>query len=321
MTQKQLTLEKRYEIKAYIQAGFSKTEIAHKIKVHKSTITRELQRNSGRSGYYPKAADIKSKQRRQNARKHIKFTQDIQNKVKALLLLDFSPEQISGRLKKEKDISISHERIYQYLREDRAAGGSLWKSLRHSNKIRKKRNRTERRGHIPDRVFIDQRPKIVDQRRRIGDWEADTLWKPRGKGGALLTLVERKTGYTLLTWLPDRKALRIAETITTLLSDFKERVHTLTVDNGKEFAEHKMISANLKTKIYFAHPYHSWERGTIENTNGLIRQYFPRKIRLDQSVAKQVPFVQQRLNFRPRKRLNYKTPYEKIFKTSVAFIC
>jgi IS30 family transposase len=320
MAHKQLTLEKRYEIKAYFQVGFSKTSIAQKTKVHKSTITRELKRNSSISGYYPKAAERKSRQRRQNARKHIKFTKDLQLKVDALLLLDFSPEQISGRLKKEKNISISHERIYQYIREDRAFGGQVWKNLRHSNKVRKKRNKTEKRGQIPDRVFIDERPKIVDQRGRVGDWEADTLWKPREKG-AILTLVERKTGYTLLSWLPDRKAKRIAETINTLLSDFKEHVHTLTVDNGKEFAEHKRIAKKLNAKVYFAHPYHSWERGTVENTNGLIRQYFPRKMKLDPSVAKLVPFVQQRLNLRPRKRLNYFTPFEKIYKLSVAFIC
>ena len=144
MAHKQLTLEKRYEIIAYIQAGFSNSVIAKKIGVHKSTVTRELKRNSVRSRYYPKAADLKSKHRRQIARKHIKFTNEIQNKVNALLLLDFSPEQISGRLKKEKGISISHERIYQYLREDRALGGTLWKSLRHSNKVRKKRNKTEK---------------------------------------------------------------------------------------------------------------------------------------------------------------------------------
>jgi len=320
MAHKQLTLEKRYEIKAYLQAGFSKTCIAQQIKVHKSTITRELQRNWSPTGYYPKAADRKSRKRRQEARKHITFTENIQAKVNALILLDFSPEQISGRLKREKQLSISHERIYQYLREDRASGGHLWKSLRHSNKIRKKRNKTEKRGHIPDRVFIDKRPKIVDQRGRIGDWEADTLWKPREKG-AILTLVERKTGYILLSWLPDRKAERIAQTISSKLSEFKERVYTLTVDNGKEFSEHKRIAKDLCTKIYFAHPYQSWERGTVENTNGLVRQYFPRKLNLDQSVADQVPFVQQRLNLRPRKRLNYQTPFEKIYKIHVAFIC
>ena len=141
--------------------------------------------------------------RKQSARKHIRFTEEIQLKVRALLLLDFSPEQISGRLKKEAAISISHERIYQHIREDRDMGGVLWKHLRHSNRKRKPRNKAEKRGHIPDRIFIDDRPEIVEKRLRIGDWEADTMWKPREKG-ALLSLVERKTGYTILSWLPDR---------------------------------------------------------------------------------------------------------------------
>lgn len=320
MAYKQLTLGKRYEIKAYIQAGFSKSCIAAKLGVHESTITRELSRNSTRNGYFAKAAHIQAVVRRKRARKHKRFTEEIQSKVDQLLLLDFSPEQIAGRLKNETTFSISHERIYQYIREDRAKEGVLWKRLRHSNKIRKKRNIKEMRGQIPDRAFVDQRPKVVDQRRRIGDWEADTMWKPREKG-ALLTLVERKTGYTLLSWIPDRKAERVADTITSLLSDFKERVYTLTVDNGSEFKSHKLIGKALNAKVYFSRPYHSWERGTVENTNGLIRQYFPRKMSLDASIAKHVPFVQQRLNMRPRKRLNYKTPFEKMFKLKVAFIC
>ena len=320
MAHKQLTLEKRYEIKAYMQSGFSRSFIAKQLKVHKSTITRELNRNRVRSGYHAKAAHEKATIRKKSARKHIRFTEEIQLKVRARLLLDFSPEQISGRLKKESNISISHERIYQYIREDRDIGGVLWKHLRHSNRRRKPRNKAEKRGHIPDRMFIDDRPDIVDQRLRIGDWEADTMWKPREKG-ALLSIVERKTGYMLLSWLPDRKAERVAEKIVSLLSDFKEQVHTITVDNGSEFKFHKHIAKQLDAQVYFTHPYHSWERGTIENTNGLIRQYFPRKMTLDSSILSQIPSVQKRLNLRPRKRLDYDTPIEKLFKISVAFIC
>lgn len=320
MRYKQLTLEKRYEIKAYIQAGFSKTYIAVLLGVHKSTISRELFRNSTRNGYFAKAAHQKFVVRKKNARKYIRFTEEIKSKVEQLVQQDFSPEQISGRLKKEIKRTISHERIYQYLRENRTEGGCLWRHLRHSNRIRKKRNIKEKRGHIPDRVFIDDRPKIVEQRRRIGDWEADTMWKPREKG-ALLTLVERKTGYTLLSWLPDRKAERVTDRIIELLCDFKDRVHTLTVDNGSEFKSHKRLAVSLNAKVYFAHPYHAWERGTIENTNGLIRQYFPRKRALDSSIAKLIPLVEQRLNHRPRKRLKYKTPFERMFNLSVALIC
>lgn len=320
MAYKQLTLEKRYELKAYMQAGFSRSWVATKLGVHKSTVTRELQRNSSRTGYFAKVAHQRAVSRRRGARKHKQFTDEIRLQVNALLSRDFSPEQIAGRLKKESNLSVSHERIYQHIREDRSMGGTFWKHLRHSNRIRRKRNAEDGRGQIPDRIFIDDRPKIVDQRRRIGDWEADTMWKPREKG-ALLSLVERKTGYTLISWLPDRKAERVADKIVSLLSDFKEQVHTLTVDNGSEFKSHKRIAKALKAKVYFSHPYHAWERGTVENTNGLIRQYFPKKSSLDRSIAEHVPFVQQRLNMRPRKRLKFKTPFEKMFKLSVALIC
>ena len=252
MAHKQLTLEKRYEIKAYLQSGFSKSYIAQQLKVHKSTISRELKRNRVRSGYHAMTAHKKTIIRKKSARKHIRFTEAIQSKVRALLLLDFSPEQISGRLKKEANISISHERIYQYIREDKNMGGVLWKCLRHSNRKRKPRNKAEKRGHIPNRIFIDDRPEIVEKRLRIGDWEADTMWKPREKG-ALLSLVERKTGYTILSWLPDRKAERVADRIASLLSNFKERVYTITVDNGSEFKFHKRIAKELNAQIYFTH--------------------------------------------------------------------
>jgi len=320
MADKQLTLEKRYEIKAYLQSGFSYSFIADKLDVHKSTITREIQRNRVRSGYHPQRAHQQSVTRRQNAKKQIRFTEAIQQKVKALLILDFSPEQISGRLKYEQNLSISHERIYQYIRDDREHGGILWKHLRHSKRKRKPRNKAEKRGHIPGRIFIDERPKIVEQRRRIGDWVADTIWKPR-ETGANLTLIERKTGYTLISWLPDRKAERVADRIICLLSRLKEQVYTITVDNGSEFKDHNRISKELNSEVYFTHPYHSWERGTIENTNGLIRQYVPRKMNLDPSIESKIPFVQHRLNMRPRKRLKYLTPFEKLYKVSVAFIC
>lgn len=319
MAYKQLTLKKRYEINAYIQAGFSKTYIAYKLGVHKSTITREVSRNSARKGYFAKEAHVQSLERKRQAKKHKRFTSEIQSIVERLLQLDFSPEQISGRLKRETHFSISHERIYQYIREERSRQSVLWKHLRHSNKIRKKHNIKEIRGQIPGRVFIDKRPKIVDERKRIGDWEIDTIWKPRKKG-ALLTLVERKTGYMLLSWLPDRKAERVADRIISLLSDFKERVYTITVDNGSEFKSYKRVANALDAKVYFSHPYQSWQRGTVENTNGLIRQYFPKKISLNEKIAGDVSFVQKQLNMRPRKRLGYLTPYEKMFKLTVALI-
>lgn len=318
MPYKQLTLERRYEIKAYMQAGFEFTKIANQLKVHRSTIYREASRNRGLRGYRPHQADQKAIERKRNASKHIRFTSELQDQVTELLKDDFSPEQVSGHLSKHDNIQISHETIYQFIWSEKASGGTLYKHLRCSSKKKRKRyGGRDRRGQIPDRVSIEERPEIVDAKERIGDWEVDTVI---GKNHqcALVTAVERKTKFTCIRKVQRKSAEEVTHALVRMLLPFKEQIHTITVDNGKEFAQHKKIAAALDTDVYFAHPYCSWERGLNENTNGLIRQYFPKKISFKNIDEKQTLFVENRLNHRPRKSLQFNTPMELFLKYFVA---
>ena len=308
MSYKQLTLRERYEIKAYMQAGISKRRIAELIGVHNGTIYREVDRNKGSGGYDPELAQKKAEARRAGARKHIRFTDEVKERVKELLSLDFSPEQISGYLEKKEGIRISHETIYQHVYADQRAGGDLYTHLRWSRKKRRKRlGKKDRRGQIPDRVSIDERPEVVDDKERIGDWEVDTMIGKNHKG-VLVTAVERKAKYSCIGHAPNRTAELVTKALIDMLCPYQDKVLTITVDNGKEFSMHKKIAKALKTDVYFAHPYHSWERGLNENTNGLIRQYFPKKTSFENLKEQDIKFVEQRLNNRPRKSLEFKTP-------------
>jgi IS30 family transposase len=276
MAYKQLTLEKRYGLKAYMQAGFSISEIAKEQSVHKSTLYREIKRNTGKRGYRPKQANTKALERRYDSKKRKRLADDLNVRIVYLLRFDLSPEQVSGYLKRNHNIRISHETIYQYILTDKANGGDLYKHLRHASKKRKKRyGSNDRRGQIPDRVSIDDRPEIVDLKERIGDWEIDTIIGKNHKG-ALVTAVERKTKFTCIRSIPNKSADIVANALIDMLSPYEGKVHTLTKDNGKEFTQHKKVAQILRTNVYFAHPYCSWERGLNENTNGLIRQYFPK---------------------------------------------
>jgi IS30 family transposase len=318
MPYKQLTLSKRYEIKAYMQAGISKNRITFLIGVHRSTLYRELQRNKESSGYYSEEAQVKSDIRRRVARKHVRFTESVKEQVESLLKLDFSPEQIYGCLAKEHQISISHETIYQHVLSDKRSGGDLHTHLRWAQKKRRKRyGATDRRGQIQDRVSIEERPAIVDAKDRIGDWEADTVIGKNHKG-ALVAAVERKSKYTLIDYVPSKRADKVARALIDMLLPYHDNVLTITVDNGKEFALHKQIAKELKTDVYFAHPYSAWERGLNENTIGLIRQYFPKKTNFMTIGKEQTCFVESRLNMRPRKSLGFKTPFECFHGTTVA---
>lgn len=310
----QLTQEQRYQIYAFLKAGFSQTYIASEIGLHKSTISRETRRNRGKKGYRPKQAHLMAVERRQKANKCIKMTPEIINLIEGLLCQDFSPEQVSGFLAKKHNIEITHETIYQHVLADKARGGNLYGHLRHAHKKRKKRYGSyDRRGQIKGRVSIDERPTIVDTRKRIGDWEIDTIIGKRHKG-ALLTLVERKSKFTLIRKLPKKQADPAAKAAIDLLNPYKEKVFTITSDNGQEFAHYESIKEQLKTDIYFAHPYHAWERGICENTNGLIRQYFPKGMDFQTIKEEHVQMAMNRLNNRPRKTLGYKTPNEVFFQ-------
>ena len=307
---KQLTQGQRYQIYAFLKAGFSQSAISIEIGVHKSTVSRELNRNKGKKGYRPKQAHNMAICRRRQAEKHFRLTPERMALIEHFILKDFSPEQISGFLNRTYDIKISHETIYQYLLTNKAHGGKLYKHLRRSNRKRKKRYGSyNQRGQIIGRISIDDRPAIVDTKKRIGDWEIDTIIG-KGHKGAMLTAVERKSKFTLIKNLTDRKADLVATELVNLLSPYCQKVFTITSDNGKEFARHDIIAKELKSAFYFAHPYHSWERGLNENTNGLIRQYFPKSTSFEIVTDQQVQKVMNRLNNRPRKTLGFATPNE-----------
>ena len=312
----QLTQGQRYQIRALIKAGFSQSKIARVLDVHKSTISREVRRNSGCKGYRPRQAHDKAVSRRYAAAKRIKMTPVMIELITHYLRLDFSPEQVSGYLDREHNVKISHETIYKHIRADKRNGGSLYRHLRRSNrKFRKRYGSKERHSRIADQVSIDVRPAVVDARSRIGDWELDTITGKNSKG-YLITAVERKSKLTLIKRVPDKQSDRVARAVIGLLRPYKDRVLTITSDNGREFARHIKISKSLRADVYFAHPYHAWERGLNENTNGLLRQYFPKKMDFREIDDTSVEHAMNRLNNRPRKTLGFETPNRAFLKYS-----
>jgi IS30 family transposase len=306
MKYKQLTQEERYQIYAYLKAGWSQIEIAMELKRHKSTISREIARNSGLRSYRPQQAQRLSEER-QYAKSSQRIAPSVWTDVKKLLKEDWSPEQISLWLKSHSGVSISHEWIYQYILKDKKQGGTLYRHLRCQKQRRKRYGRYSRRGQLVDRVSIDQRPAVVDSRSRIGDWEVDTIIGKNHKQ-AIVSLTERKSRFTLIQKVTRKTAECVTNAIINLLAPLSDQVHTLTSDNGKEFADHKIIAEKLNATFYFAHPYASWERGLNENTNGLIRQYFPKKRDFTTITQKEINRVMDKLNNRPRKCLGIKTP-------------
>jgi len=312
MSYAQLTREQRYQIYALMKAGHNQSEIAVLVDCHKSTICRELQRNGGPKGYFPCHANkvARGRQRRCHGPR---ISAQTWEQVEMLLQQQFSPEQISGRLKLEKQPMVSHERIYRYIYADKRNGGTLHLHLRSQKAQRKRYSGYIRRGQIPNRTSIEKRPQIVDAKRRFGDWEADTIIGARHRG-AILSLTERKSKLLILGKLTSKGAAETKSESIKLLTPFRAKVHTITVDNGKEFCEHEAIAAALQARIYFAHPYASWERGLNENTNGLVRQYFPKKYDFTKITIAELQDVAARLNNRPRKTLGYRTPWEVFFK-------
>ena len=309
-TYTQLTRGKRYQIRALLKAGISQSKMAFYLKVHKSTISREIRRNRGHKGYRPWQAHERAMARRYAAAKRIKMTPSMIELVSHYIGQDFSPEQVSGFLARNHALKISHETIYKHIWSDKRADGTLYKHLRHSKRKYKKRyGSNDGRGRMKGQVSIDLRPAVVEAKSRIGDWEMDTI-TGKNSTGYLLTVVERKSKLTLIKRVPDRQADQMAKAIVQLLRPYKDNVFTLTVDNGKEFALHKKISKSLRAQIYFAHPYHAWERGLNENTNGLLRQYFPKKIDFRTIDDESIQHAIERLNNRPRKTLGFATPNE-----------
>ena len=314
MKYKQLTLEKRYHISALKKQGYNQKHIADELGVHPSTISRELKRNIFHSKYKALTAQTEYALRQKTKSKYTALTKTIEKYIREKLKLDWSPEQISGRMKLEIQHSIHHETIYQFIYRNKAHGGRLYKYLRHKNKKYHHRSKEyQQRGTIIDRVMIDKRPKIVDKKKRIGDLEIDTVIGKDHKG-ALVTVVDKKSKFTLIKKVNSKRASEVSEALIEMLTPIKPILHTITSDNGKEFAYHKDISSALNTNFYFANPYHSWERGLNEHTNGLIRQYIPKKSEFENISKEEIVTIQNRLNHRPRKSLNYKTPFEVFMK-------
>ena len=306
----QLTEPQRYQIYALKKVGQDQQTIAAVLGVSPSTVSRELRRNRSQRGYRAHQAHQQALARRRHKAKATKMTPAVVARVEALIGQDWSPEQVAGRLHREEGVRISIERIYQHLRADRQAGGPLWPHLRHSRKKRKKRyGKPDARGQIKDRVSIEVRPAIVDEKSRIGDWEIDLVIGAKHRG-ALLTLVERRSRYTLLGKVRSKQADEVAAQAIALLQPHQDHTFTVTADNGKEFAAHQTIAQAVGAAVYFAHPYHSWERGLNENTNGLIRQYAPKGESLEHLTQQEVDYIRNQLNHRPRKCLDFQTPHE-----------
>ena len=274
----QLTLTKRYHISTLNKQGYSQKYIAQEVEVHPSTISRELRRNNDLiRGYNAEIAQIKSTKVEMQKKKRYSLTKPIEKYIRAKLKQDWSPEQISGRMKLDTGISVVHETIYRYIYTNKKNGGKLYTYLRHKNKkYHSRSNNYMARGTIIDRIMIDKRPKIVEKKNRIGDLEIDTVIGKDYKG-ALVTVVDRKSKFVLIKNVPSKEAQVVTDALIEMIQPIKAITKTITSDNGKEFAYHKQVSAALDTDFYFANPYHSWERGLNEHTNGLIRQYLPKK--------------------------------------------
>lgn len=310
MNYKQLTQEERYQIYALLKAKHNQKEIALILERSESSISRELNRNKGQKGYRPKQAHMFAIDRRKTGHKHVKMTSEVKVWINQLLEKNFTPEQIAGRLQLEDKVSLHHESIYRYIYQDKAKGGELHKYLtRACKKYQKRYGSNDKRGQLVNRVSIDERPAIVDSKCRIGDWEGDTVIG-KGRKHAFITLVERKTLFTVVRRIESKHADVTADAIIESVAALKDNVLTITFDNGKEFAQHERIGQQLEADIYFAHPYSSWERGINENTNGLLRRYFPKGTDFMLLSEKEIQDVVDRLNHRPRKTRGYKTPHE-----------
>jgi len=310
MLYNQLTEVERNQIYVLLQEDVSLSRIAEILGRDSSTIGREIRRNRGQRGYRPRQAHRKAQERRHIPR-NFKMTPEVVAHIEEKLREEYSPEQISGTMQKHVGIRVSHERIYQHIWQDKKLGGDLYRKLRIAGvkKRRKRYGQKDWRGKIPNRTDIDQRPAIVEKKTRIGDWEADLVSGVHHRG-FLVTLVERRSKYTLIGQVRQKISVEVKKEIVRLLAPHKEQVQTITYDNGREFTAHELINESLDCQSYFAKPYHSWERGLNENTNGLIRQYFPKGMDLREVSRKEIAFAMKRLNHRPRKTLAFKPPHD-----------
>jgi transposase, IS30 family len=321
-----LTMEQRYTISVLQGENYPQNVIAERIGKHRSVVSRELQRNRDlrNNEYRPDLAQRKYDQRIKDKSKRLNFTASIRAYVNSKLRLAYSPEQIVGVSKLEGVKCVSVERIYQYVWEDKKNGGTLHIHLRNKGrKYRKRGASKDKRGIISDRVDIDQRPKIVEERSRFGDLELDTIVGKDHIGG-LVSINDRMTGLIKISKITAKDALQVEQKIIERLMEWKPILHTLTSDNGKEFANHIAIKDTLEVDFFFAKPHHPWERGSNENGNRLIRQYFPKGTDFTTVSDKQVADVENILNNRPRKRHGFLSPIQVFnnltFNQAVAFV-
>lgn len=313
---RRVTQEDRIRIKDALDAGLTNSAIADKLGFDKSTICREVHRNSGLRGYKPKQAQRMAGRRQEHRSWLRKWDGHLERRVRKLLKKKWSPEQISERLKLEGHASVSHERVYQFIAEDRINGGVLWKNLRYSRRRRKHRFPSQdRRGQIQNAVSIERRPAGANNRSRFGHWERDTMVGGERKTGVLVC-VERKSRYTRLAKLPRKTADRTAKATVRLLKHLPCK--SITNDRGQEFQAHERVADTLGVKIYFCHPYTSSERGTNESRIGILRQYLPKKSNLTGVTDYQIRKIETEINNRPMKCLDWRTPLEVLSGEEVA---
>ena len=308
----QLTIRERYTIEDLIQEGKLQNYIAEKLGRNKGTISRELKRNRDSNGiYHAEKAEKFACDRCQRERFH-NFTGLAESVIEKKLAIHWTPEQISAKLKSEYNIHASYELIYQYLAFDREQGGELYKLLPHRGKKYKKRNiKTRKRvwKEAKKRRSIDDRPSIVTEKSKIGHWEGDTV-ESKGHQGGIGTFVDIKSKFLIMRKVKDKSSQAMKNAVLDGFKNYPKIVKTFTFDNGTEFALHDQIENELGAKVYFTHPYSPWERGLNENTNGLIRKFYPKGTDFSEVTDAELLHVQNLINERPRKSLNYKTPKE-----------
>lgn len=309
-TYKHLTSVQRHQIKVLHNADHSLSFIGDQLGIHKSTVSRELKRNARQWGSYdPVVAQQIANDRKERFARNRKFTPGMEKFIKEKLQhQQWSPDQIKGYCDTNNIPMVSYQRIYQFIYQDKVNGGELYKNLRTGKKRRRRKYGSVKPDYmIKNRTPIDLRPAVVNNKERFGDWEIDTIVGKNNKG-AILTVVERKSAFVLMVKLNERNAVDLAKSTVRLLAPYKDKVHTNTSDNGKEYAKHQQIAKKLNARFFFAHPYTSWERGLNEYTNKLIRQYIPKKTSFDDIDQHLINDINLKLNMRPRKKLKYDSP-------------
>jgi IS30 family transposase len=312
MNYRQLTPEERYMLAALRRQGLNKSQIARQLGRHRSTICREVRRNSTRAdGHYrASTAQERTQGRRSRSRRNLRFSARDFALIDELLSRQWSPEQVAGYLRRTEQLAVSHETIYRHVWRDKRQGGTLHTHLRGARKRRRKRyGAYDSRGRLAGKRMISERPEEVEARGSVGHWEADTV-AGSGTKDCVLTLVERKTGLVLIGKLKDRTAGSLSRRVIRLVRRHGGVFETVTADNGTEFHDYGRVERLTGAAFYFARPYHSWERGSNENANGLVRQYLPKGMSMAGLSQHQCNAIARKLNTRPRKRLGFRTPLE-----------